>query len=40
MQCIQMILTIDVSSIDSQDDKILPDHIKINPEVSFYTYKI
>ena len=23
-----------------QDDKILPKHIKINPKVSFHTYKI
>ena len=25
---------------DSQDDKILPKHIRITPEVFFHTYKI
>ena len=32
---IQLILTIDVSPRDSQDDNILPKHIKINPKVFF-----
>ena len=37
--CIQMILTIDVLPRESQDDKILPEHIRINPKYPFI-YKI
>ena len=34
--CIQMILTIDVLPRNSQDDKILPEHVKkINPKYPF-----
>ena len=32
--CIQMILTNNVSPRGSQDDKILPEHIKINPKLN------
>ena len=31
---------LDVSLRDSQDDKILQEHIKIHPKVSFQTYEI
>ena len=34
-----VILTIDVSPRDSQDDKIIPEHIKINPKYSFICIK-
>ena len=35
-KCIQLVFTNDVSPRDSQDDKILPEHIKINLKLKYF----
>ena len=38
--CVHIVFTIDVSPRNSQDDKILPKHSKINPKVNPFSVNL